>query len=70
MDHCYSFAGNKTEKLNFLALNVCGLFSKLKFGVFDQLINNYDFICVSETKTFNIPNDEFKNFSIFTSREK
>ena len=69
MDHCYSSFGSKKDKLNFLGINVCGLFSKLKFGVFQDIIEDYDFICVSETKILNIPADEFENFTVFTSEK-
>ena len=57
MDHCYTSFGSKKDKLNFLGINVCGLFSKLKFGVFQDIIEDYDFICVPETKILNIPAD-------------
>ena len=33
------------------------------------MINDYDFVCFCETKTLNIPPDEFLNFSIFTSEK-
>ena len=69
-EHSYSCFGKRNiEKFNFLALNVCGIFSKIQLGVIDELINDYDFVCLSETKTLNIPSDEFLNFAIFTSEK-
>ena len=29
----------------------------------------YDFVCISETKTHNIPTDEFQNFTVFTNEK-
>ena len=39
-DHAY-FSDN-LKGFNFLALNVCGLFSKLKFGVLEKQIDLYE----------------------------
>lgn len=56
-------------KLKFMALNVCGLFSKLKYGIFEETIKDIDFVCLSETKTNFIPEDEFHNFHALFSKK-
>ena len=39
-----------TKQLKLLALNVCGLKSKLRSNDFEDFIQNYDLVCLSETK--------------------
>ena len=38
------------KNIRICALNVCGLYSKLELGILQKYINDYDFICLSETK--------------------
>ena len=46
----YSHTLNVKDFVNILGLNCCGLRSKLKNGLFDDEVSNYDIICLSETK--------------------
>jgi hypothetical protein len=50
-----------------MALNVCGLASKLKYGIFEGTIEDLDFVCLNEIKTNFIASDEFENFHVFVS---
>ena len=49
-----------------MSLNLCGLFSKVKYGIFESTIKDLDFVCLCETKTKHIPPSEFEDFHIFT----
>ena len=46
-DHNYC-SSSKFKKLKFVCLNVC---AKLKFSDFQEFLNQYDIICLSEIKT-------------------
>ena len=73
LDHSYSIVNpDKANflKFNFLSLNVCGLHSKLKYGNFESYIKPFDFICLSETKTNYIAEDEIPGFKAFFSPKK
>ena len=52
-----------------MSLNICGRFSKMKFGIFESTIEKLDFVCLCETKTDHIPQDELENFHIFTTKK-
>ena len=52
-----------------MSLNVCGLASKLKYGIFEETIKDYDFVCLNEIKTNFIAPDEFDNFQVFVSEK-
>lgn len=52
-----------------MSLNVCGLFSKLKYGNFESMIKEFDFVCISEAKTNFIAPDEFEDFYSFMSKK-
>ena len=61
-DHNYTATDGTSLKLG--SLNVCGLKSKLNLGIFDTYVNNFDILCLCETKThesdsFYIPNYKF-----------
>jgi hypothetical protein len=49
---------------------VCGLFSKSKFSILDSYINDFDIVCLCETKTDIIPDDEFPGFQPFCLQKK
>ena len=74
LDHNYCSIVNPDKanflKFNFLSLNVCGLHSKLKYGNFESYIKPFDFICLSETKTNYIAEDEIPGFKAFFSPKK
>ena len=57
-------------RLNFLALNVCGLTSKLKFRNIQDIISKHHFVCLSEIRTSFIANDEFPGFEVIISDKK
>ena len=48
-DHLYSSPIN-VNKLKLVCLNICGLRSKLKYPDFEEFVNKYDIICLSETQ--------------------
>lgn len=58
---------NKSELLNFLSLNVCGLKSKLKCPGFIDLLNKYCIVGLQETKCDDL--DFVKNRKSITSRK-
>ena len=43
-----------------------GLFSKNKYGVFESYIQNFDIVCLSETKSDSIPPSEYPGFKSFS----
>ena len=57
------------SKIKLMSLNVCGLASKLKFGIFEETIKEYDFVCLNEIKTDFIAPDEFMDFEAFVSQK-
>ena len=73
MDHCYLqtqiHPHHSLSKIKFMSLNVCGLASKLKYGVFEETIKDCDFVCLNEIKTNFIAPDEFENFHVFVSQK-
>ena len=52
----------KTQKVNFLSLNVCGLSSKIQNDDFVQSIKNYDVLCFQETKTDEVDDTPLNSF--------
>ena len=54
-DGSYLYQNNYTEvdatNIKIVGLNVCGLRSKLRNGIFDEFAKHYDILCLSETKT-------------------
>lgn len=40
--------------VNILGLNVCGLKKKVDYGILEKYIQDFDIICLSETKTDNV----------------
>ena len=55
---------------NFLAVNVCGLNSKLKYRNIHEIVCNHDFICLCEIRTPFIPYDEFPGYDAIISNRK
>ena len=54
---------NKTN-LKILTLNVCGLSRRVQYPEFLDLINNYDILCLVETKTDDVDEISIPNFEI------
>ena len=50
VDHNYC-SNSKFKKLKFVSLNVCFLCAKLKFPDFQNFVNQYDIICLTELRT-------------------
>ena len=50
------------------AINVCGLMSKLNIGIFQEYIQSFDIICISETKNQTIPTDEIYGYKCINHR--
>ena len=53
-----------------MALNVCGLNSKFKYGILEQYVTQFNIICLSETKTTKVAQDEFPDYSVVTMEHK
>ena len=75
-DHNYNetFSDVKST-LKFATINICGLENKLKFPDFDTFINQYDFVCITETKlddfdSINIPGYTFFGINRKNARRK
>ena len=68
--HILNDMSHTNFNLNFLALNVCGLNSKLKYKNLHEIINLYDFICLSEIRTNYISPDEFPGYKAIISEKK
>ena len=70
-EHNYCKSKNKSFlSLKLLSLNVCGLFSKIKFGTLSKHISEFDICCLSEIKTEFIPDDQFENYKCFVFDKK
>ena len=41
-------------KVKIVGLNVCGLRTRLRNGIFEEFAKNYDILCLSETRMQNI----------------
>lgn len=59
-----SIKQGKSSDVNILGLNICGLHKKIEYGIFDKYVKNFDFICVSETKTDNVDADCLSGFKV------
>ena len=60
---------NQTS-LKIYALNVGGLSTKFDLGLIDKIIEKYDIICLSETKTNFINNFTFPKFRVIEMPRK
>ena len=58
------------SQLNCLALNVCGLNSKINEGILEVFIQKYHFVLLSEMKTDFISPDQLPGFVSFVSEKK
>ena len=54
--------------LSICAINVCGLLSKLNLGIFQEYIQSFDIICISETKNQTIPTHEIYGYKCINHR--
>ena len=63
-----NYAAVDTTNIKIVGLNVCGLKSKLRNGIFDEFAKHYDILCLSETKVdhFDLKgtslNNEYSSF--------
>ena len=57
-------------KYDFLAVNVCGINSKLKYRNIHEIVSDHDFICLCEIRTPFIPYDEFPGYNAIISNRK
>jgi len=53
-----------------MCLNVCGLGTKLKYGILDKYISDYDIISLCETKTDHIDYEDFPGYTVFCLQKK
>ena len=47
---CLNGSGAKMRCINIVAINVCGLLSKLKIPEFLDFVKQYEIVCISESK--------------------
>ena len=64
-DHLYSISQEK--RLKICTINVCGLKSKLLYPEFDDFLDKYDIICITESKLDRFDSINLDNFSIITN---
>ena len=63
MDHSYAkICESEKASIKVCSLNLNGLFSKIKYNVFTDYMQNFDILCLTETKTDYIPDSEFPGF--------
>ena len=60
--------GDGNEQLRIASLNVCGIYSKLQLGVFNDYIKQYDIFCISESKVSNGPH--INNYTVFNLEKR
>ena len=65
IDHSYAQL-QRSKLLKLCALNVNGLFGKNKYGVFELYMQNFDIMCLTETKTDFIPDNKFSGYRPIT----
>ena len=53
------------DGLKIASLNVCGLQSKLMFPEFTEFIEEYDLICLSETKLDDVDQCDVPGYTFF-----
>ena len=58
------------EKLNLVGINVCGLNSKLNLGILEEFAQDFDILCVSETKCDQVDDDAIPGFCSFVMPKK
>ena len=64
-DHMYSVSFDK--RLKICTINVCGLKSKLLYPEFEDFLDKYDIICVTESKLDKFDSIKLDNYSIMTN---
>jgi len=60
----------QNSKISLCGLNICGLASKLKLGVLDYYVKQFDFVCLSETKTDFIEDEDLVGFKPIVKQNK
>ena len=68
LDHDCAKSKSFTE-LKIACLNVNGLHSKAKYGILELFIQDFDFICLSETKCHHIDKDLFPGYTHFLKKK-
>ena len=63
---CLNGSGAKMRCINTVAINVCGLLSKLKIPDFLDFVKQYEIICISESKLDQYDFIEVPGFQCFT----
>ena len=56
--------------ISMCALNVCGFIGKMKYGILQEYISQFDFICLSETKCDSISENEINGYKSFIMQKK
>ncbi len=62
LDHGYAKDPGSEKRINILGLNVCGLQSKVKLGILEEYVQDFDVVCLSETKCDNVDSDTIAGF--------
>ena len=68
--HNHSITIQGDTEVKIMGLNMCGLRSKTQLVILVKYIQEFDFVCLSETKTDAIEADHFKNFTPITMERK
>ena len=50
------------SNVNILGINVCGLHKKSDYGILEKYIQEFDIICLSETKTDDVDANCFPGY--------
>ena len=67
--YCESYSNQISickKSIKIYSINVGGLSTKYDMGILDEVICNYDIICLTETKTNHIENFAFDGFKVMT----
>ena len=70
ISRCNDHIDQSSVNVRLVCLNVCGLGSKLKFGIINEYIKNFDIISLCETKTDTVDTDSFPGYKVFTLEHK
>ena len=68
-DHAY-FSRTPSHQLQVASVNTGGLNSKLKYNVLHQLVDKTDIVCLSESRTNYIAQDEFPDHVALVAQSK
>ena len=68
-EHAYSLSPT-SQQLKVASLNVCGLRSKVKYGILEKYVQDFDIICLMETKTEIVERQWFVGYDALVMPKK